>query len=141
VPFGLSAMPLYTDVITVPADTAENSPVTKTFEVWEDYITLIGVYFPPGCIAKVKVRCFYGSEQIAPLPKGSYFVGDGALISAPMRWKIPEKPCPIRFEACSPGTLYQHSPVLYIETMEEEEAKPYKILNDFVSILKRLMGL
>jgi len=134
-------MPLYTDVITVPADTPETSPVTKTFEVWEDYITLIGVYFPPGCAAEVKVRCYYGSEQIAPLPKGSYFAGNGNFVEAPMRWKTPEKPCPIRFEAYSPDTDYDHSPILYIETMDEEEAKPYKILNDFVSILKRLMGL
>jgi len=134
-------MPLYTKAITVPANTPESNPVVETINVSEAYVTEISVYFPSGCYALVRGRAFYGSEQIAPKPAGSDFRGNGMLVRSPMRWKCPEKPCPIRFELWNIDDTYDHTPIIYITTAEEEEARPYKVLQDFITILKRLMGL
>jgi len=134
-------MPVYTAAVTVPASTPEDTPVVREFNIEEDYVTSIDVYFPPGCCGLCRARAYYGSEQIAPKPAGSDFRGDGALVKSPMRWRIPERPCPIRFELWNLDDTYEHTPILYIVTAEEEEAKPYKVLSDFVSILKKLMGI
>jgi len=134
-------LPVYTSAVTVPAGTPKDAPVTYMLFVEEDYVTSIDVYFPSGCCGYCRVQAYYGSEQIAPKPAGSSFRGDGVVVKSPMKWRIPEWPCPIRFELWNLDDLYAHTPILYIVTAKEEEAKPYKVLSDFVSILKRLLGL
>jgi len=134
-------MPVYTTAITIPANTPENTPVEAELTIYERYITSIDVFFPYGCAGLARVRAYYGSEQIAPKPTGSDFRGDGGFIRSPMRWRAPEWPCPIRFEAWNLDDTYQHTPIVFIVTAEEEEVPAWSMLRDLVSILKRILGL
>jgi len=132
---------IYTPAVTVPANTPKDAPVTYLLLVEEDYITSIDVYFPPGCCGLTRVQAYYGSEQIAPKPTGADFRGDNMLVRCPLRWKVPEKPCPIRFVLWNLDDTYSHTPIIFVTTAEEEQVKPYKPVSEFVNVLKRLMGL
>jgi len=132
---------IYTPAVTVPANTPKDAPVTYMLFVEEDYITSIDVYFPPGCCGLTRVQAYYGSEQIAPKPTGADFRGDNMLVRCPMRWKVPEKPCPIRFVLWNLDDTYSHTPIIFVTTAEEEQVKPYKPVSEFVNVLKRLLGV
>jgi len=132
---------IYTPAVTVPANTPKDAPVTYLLLIEEDYITSIDVYFPPGCCGLTRVQAYYGSEQIAPKPTGADFRGDNMLVRCPMRWKVPEKPCPIRFVLWNLDDTYSHTPIIFVTTAEEEQVKPYKPVSEFVNVLKRLLGV
>ena len=132
---------LYTPAVTVPANTPKDAPVTYMLYVEEDYITSIDVYFPPGCCGLCRVQAYYGSEQLAPKPTGADFRGDNMLVRFPMRWKVPEKPCPIRFVLWNLDDTYSHTPIILVSTAEEEQVKPYKPVSEFVNLFKRLLGI
>jgi len=132
---------IYTPAVTVPANTPKDAPVTYMLFVEEDYITSIDVYFPPGCAGLCRVQAYYGSEQIAPKPTGADFRGDNMLVRCPLRWKVPEKPCPIRFVLWNLDDTYSHTPVIFVTTAEEEQVKPYKPVSEFVNLFKRLLGI
>jgi len=132
---------IYTPAVTVPANTPKDAPVTYLLLVEEDYITSIDVYFPPGCCGLTRVQAYYGSEQIAPKPTGADFRGDNMLVRCPLRWKVPEKPCPIRFVLWNLDDTYSHTPIIFVTTAEEEQVKPYKPVSEFVNLFKRLLGI
>jgi len=132
---------LYTPAVTVPANTPKDAPVTYMLYVEEDYITSIDIYFPPGCCGLCRVQAYYGSEQLAPKPTGADFRGDNMLVRFPMRWKVPEKPCPIRFVLWNLDDTYSHTPIILVSTAEEEQVKPYKPVSEFVNLFKRLLGI
>jgi len=100
-------LPLYTQPVTIPANTPKDKPVEVVFMVKEEYVTGINVFFPNGCTALARVAAFYGEEQLAPKPAGSYFSGDGMLVKSPMRWRIQEYPCPITFKCWNIDETYE----------------------------------
>jgi len=134
-------MPVYTKALPIPKNTPPERPVTATIEVEEPIITSIDVYFPPGCAALARVQAFYGIRQIAPKPLGSDFRGHGMTVRCPMRWRAPEVPCRIMFKGWNLDDTYDHTPLLFIEAVEEEETPPWSLFRDFILIMKRLVGI
>jgi len=132
---------IYTPAVTVPANTPKDAPVTYMLFVEEDYVTSIDVYFPTGCCGYCRVQAYYGSEQIAPKPTGADFRGDGMIVRCPLRWRVPEKPCPIRFVLWNLDDTYSHTPIIFVTTAMEEQVKPYKPFSEFVHVFKRLVGV
>ena len=47
----------------------------------------------------------------------------------------------LTFKGCSPGTSYPHKIVLRVETADLPAAKPWKLMYDFIQIIKRLIGI
>jgi len=134
-------MTLYVATLTIPASTAESSPVSTTVELWEEVLDQIIILIPPGHYALAGLKIFYGDEQILPKPAGSWLRGDNVVIPVKMRWRMPERPTRLRLEGYNEDVKYQHSFYLYFITMNEEEVYWWRSIRDFVKTLKRLVGL
>jgi len=126
---------LYQKRLTVPSNTPIGNPTTTSIEVEEDYITYLGVYFPPGCCNLVHVRFRYGETQIFPHASYEWLSGEGYLMGGRLLFKTPESPCRIYIDAYSDDDTYDHTIIIYIEALRKEEvARPGLI----ESILGRL---
>jgi len=131
---------IYTASLSVPAKTAEDSPVGTELEIKEQIITKFELHFPSGCASLVKARVCYGPKVIWPQPEDAWLSGNDETISFPEHYALPEIPCVLRFEACSPEADYDHSIILRLGTVPEEAAKPWGPIQRFVQMLSRLFG-
>jgi len=134
-------MTLYVATLTIPANTAESSPVSTTVELWEEVLDQIIILIPPGHYALAGLKVYYGDEQILPKPAGSWLRGDNVVITAKMRWRLPDRPTRLRLEGYNVDVKYQHSFYLYFITMNEEEVYWWRSIRDFVKAFRRLVGL
>jgi len=133
---------IYQTRITVPANTPIDSPITTSIEVEEDYVTYLGVYFPPGCCNLVHVRFRYGETQIFPHASYEWLSGEGYLMGGRLLFKTPESPCRIRIEAYNNDDTYDHTIIIYVEALKKEEvARPGVIESIFARLSKFLEKL
>jgi len=131
----------YFITLNVPANTPSDAPVTKTIEIKGEVLEEIAYYFPLGPSFMVSFAVYYGIKQIYPEPEGEWVAGDGMYRQVPVGWTLPESPCKLTVKAASPNTSYDHTIYIWLLTKLEVEARPWRIISDFVKILKRLMGL
>ena len=105
---------LYTKIITVPYNTPKNKPVTDYLEIEEDTIVEIDILIPYGHRGVTGLRVLYGKNQIYPLPKGTWLVGDGIFIQHRLKYRLPGAYERITFEAYNESTRYPHSFYVYV---------------------------
>jgi len=134
-------MPVYEASLTVPANTPKDAPVQVDLEVEGDVATRVDLDYPAGCARMVGVACFYGIKQLWPSEVGQWFYADNYVVSFRPEWDMPERRVKLTFKGISPGTSYSHTIGLRVHTADLPAAKPWRILADFIYILKRMMGL
>jgi len=134
-------MPVYTLDLKVPADTAETAPVKAEVEIEEGVIVKVEVIYPPGPQGMVHTQCLYGIRQLWPRPEGETFHLEDMKVEIPEHWTPPELPCILTVRGWSPGTRFSHTITWMFYTLPRPLAAPWVILQDFVLILKRLMGI
>ena len=134
-------MPLYTVDLVVPAKTTEDKPEEETIEIEEGVIIRVEVFFPPGPHGMVHTQCFYGIRQLWPRPEGATSHLDGVTLRIPEHWKPPELPCKLTVRGWSPGTGYGHTITWMFYTLPPALAAPWLVIQDFIAILKKLMGI
>jgi len=127
--------------LTIPANTPEASPATKDVEIEGEILSEIAYLVPPGWCALAHFAVFYGIKQIYPEEEGTWVTGDDLYRPVPVKWRLPESPCKVTIKGWNEDDTYPHTLYLWLLTAPEEEARPWKIIADFVVILKRLMGL
>ena len=133
-------MPVYTDAYTVPANTPEETPVEVTMVIEEQYVTDFAVYFPIGCAGLAHAQVYYGSEQLAPKPTGSSFIGNDLLVHSPAVWKCPDYPhTELTWKLWNLDDTYGHTPILYIAAENEPAVKPYLINQEILDLLKEAL--
>jgi len=130
---------IYSIPILVPANTPINKPVEVQVEINEEVITLIRVRFPPGPSCMVRTALFYGQSQIFPQPPGTYIVGDDETVEWHEYFVLPSVPCKLTIRACSPGTNYEHMIFWYIVALPWEVATWWASIQNFISILAKVM--
>jgi len=138
-------MPIYTEILNVPAGTASDNPATATITVEEYTVTRIDIYFPPGCHGLVHVVVFYGAEQLAPKPTGKTIVGNAETVSWPEEWKCPDRPATLEFRGWAPLTNYDHNILCRVVTrplsQEEKVREAAESQSLLVRFLKHLIGV
>jgi len=134
-------LPYYTGVLQVPADTKKDEPKEQGVEVERGILSRLSIHFPPGCRSMVHVTLFYGIKQIAPSKEGMSFLGDGETLEYEPLIQMPDDPTRLTWKGWSPDTHYDHGIVWRLEVKKEEEAKPWVVIEGFVRILRRLMGV
>jgi len=134
-------MPVHEASLTVPANTPKDAPVQVDLEVEGDVVTKVDLHYPAGCHRMVGVTCFYGIKQLLPSEVGQWLYADDYVISLRPEWDMPERRVKLTFKGISPGTNYSHTIGLRVHTADLPAAKPWKILADFIYILRRVMGL
>ena len=127
--------------ITVTAGTAEATPKTQILKLTKGVITRLDVKFPAGCHSLVKVRLLRSEFQLVPLSRGEWVTGDGESVQTEPYYELTEAPSELKFQGCSPSTVYPHVITVRVSIIPAEVAAPWATLRDFVAILKRVMGL
>jgi len=127
--------------LTIPANTPADNPAIVEVEVEGDVLAELAYLIPPGWTALAHFAVFYGIKQIYPVEAGTWVTGDNLYRPVALRWHLPESPAKLTIKGYNQDDTYPHTVYLWLLTKPEEEALPWRILADFVKILKRLMGI
>ena len=131
----------YFTSLSIPANTPATAPAEKEIIIEGEILSEIAYLIPPGWSALARFALFYGIKQIYPEPEADWVTGDDVYKSVPIAWSMPESKLSLIIKGYNTDDTYPHSVYVWLLTKSEVEAKPWKIIADFVSILKRLMGL
>jgi len=131
----------YFTSLNIPAKTPKTAPVEKDIEIEGEILSELAYLIPPGWCALAHFSIFYGIKQIYPEEKDTWVTGDDVYRPVPIRWTLPESPCKLTIKGYNQDDTYAHTVYLWLLTAPIEEAKPWRIIADFVAILKRLLGI
>jgi len=135
-------MPIYTLELTVDPNTARDSPKEAELEVEGRFLTKLSILIPHGHHALTGLALFYGLEQVFPHKLNTWLKGDNETFEARLNYKLPLWETKLTFKAYNEDEIYDHTFYIRVETVEElEEARPWRVLADFISILRRLLGI
>jgi len=127
--------------LTVPANTPEDAPVERALKIEGDVVTLAQVDFPYGCAHLVRAAFFYGIKQLWPSETGTWFRGTGTTKGGKVLWDMPEPKVTLTLRGWSEDDTYDHELIFSIITEPAPAARPWKVLADFIAILKQLIGV
>ena len=127
--------------LTIPQKNAEPGEAQRDITIEGEILSEIAYLIPGGWCALASFAVFYGIKQIYPEPEGEWVTGDRLIRTVPVGWKMPESKVKLTVKGCNLDTANPHTVYLWLLTKPEEEARPWKIMSDFVAILKKLMGL
>ena len=134
-------MPDYNFTLTVPANTKPDHPAEKELILTKGVIASGQLYFPPGCHGLVHIIIADGRGQLYPANAEDTYHFDNYIVPLVGRYALDTTPYKLFLRGWSPGTNYDHTIQLSLAVLPEEEISPWRILRDFMNILKRLMGL
>jgi len=112
-------MPLYHKTLTVPKNTPEMNPAQVDIEIHQRIVIYASVKFPRGCHDLVHVALFYGIKQLMPYLSEESVVGDGETVWGLEWWEAPGVPWKLTVKGWSPGTAFNHSPVVRVVTLPD----------------------
>lgn len=145
----------YTFELRVPDPSTAANPTIKEIRLPAGVIKKVRVRYPPGPRNQVYIRILLGIAQIFPrgptlqppydaeeLPIFAqyWFRGDDEAIE----WDdhVPTQVGDHWFlEGYAENCRYDHTVAVGFNVIEEDEASPWKVLEDLVSILKNLIGV
>ena len=110
-------MPIYSEKLTIPANTPENNPVSLDIVIQQKYITKMEIGFPDGCNYMVEAKIQYGIKQFWPEDPDTWIIGNGETISWEERYEMPSVNETLTVYGASPGTSYDHNLVIRIMTL------------------------
>jgi len=131
----------YFTSLSIPANTPVETPAEKEIIIEGEILSEIAYLIPPGWSALARFAIFYGIKQIYPEPEADWVTGDDVYRPVPITWRMPESKLTLTIKGYNTDDTYAHGIYIWLLTKPEEEAKPWKIIADFVAILKRLMGI
>ena len=79
---------LYVVKITTDPNVPKDKPKETKVKIYEEVITKVGVYFPPGPQLLTGVALFYGNYQIFPFKENDWVIGDNVYIEGRVYWKL-----------------------------------------------------
>ena len=110
-------MPIYSEKLTVPANTLESNPVSLDITIKEKLIHSMAVSFEDGCAWMVQVRIMYGIKQWWPDRLGTWLRGNNETFEWSERFEMPATNEKLTIIACSPDTKYEHNIYIRIATL------------------------
>lgn len=94
--------------ITTPKNTTRESYLSTILNLPNGRINKIWIEFPRGCSGLTGIQIFRGPEQIFPIPKLQWFIGDGFLINLQFTQIIDTNPFELEFRTYNVDDTYQH---------------------------------
>lgn len=131
----------YTWDILVEDGTTEAEPKTEILKLTKGAIKGIYIHFLRGCHSVVKIRIFKDESQLVPLNLDEWVTGDGETVPTETYYELISAPYQLKFVGISPTTHYDHKITVRVQVEPLEIAAPWRILADFVTIVKRLLGI
>jgi len=131
----------YEYTLLIPAGTEENNPAEVDALVEPGVLTYAEVGFPNGCHQLVHVVIVEGKFQIAPRNPEGTMAADGYVIPIHPNYPLKRGHNMLKLKGWSPNTAYEHEIKVRLTVLPPEEADPWQALRDFISIVKKLIGL
>jgi len=124
--------------ITVTADTKATSPKTQILKLSAGVITKIEIKFARGCHGMVGVRLKHHEFQLVPLTKGEWVTGDDESVAFDEYFELKTTPYALKFEGCSPNTLYNHTLTVRITVLPKAVASMIPVVELLAKLLSKL---
>lgn len=131
-------MPIYSEKLTIEADTPESEPTPLEIKIKQKYITKMEVGFPPGCNYAAKVKIQYGIKQFWPEKKDTWLIGNNETISWDERYEMPSINEVLTVFGASPDTHYDHDIVIRIMTLPKGFYFLEVLLDKLYNIFKKV---
>jgi len=130
----------YEKEITVPANTSESSPVEDTLKLDKGIVEDAYIYFPAGNMHKVLVKILHGEFQIAPMNRSEWLRGEGAKVPIAHNYDMTQAPYYWKIFACSPGTTYEHKPLLHVGLNPAYIVRPENVIVGQLKLIKNFLA-
>ena len=128
--------------LTVPPNTPEDSPVSAELTVEGAMLSRLHVLIPPGHCGLARLAVYYGQAQIFPAERGTWLKGDNQYLRLDLNWPLPESRCTLTFKGWNEDDTNPHTFYMLAEVAETvEEVQMWKVLSDFLAVLKALIGI
>lgn len=114
---------LYIAEITIPPQTPKEDYVTTSLTIEGERVERYQVLIPPGHCGLTGLAIFYGIEQLAPLPSGTWIRGDSETIEWSEYWNIPGRKCELILHAYNEDDSYEHTFIVRVHVIETWEAR------------------
>lgn len=98
--------------IETPANTTAKVPKRVATPLTVGILKRCTVAFPWGCAGYVGVRILHYEQQLCPLNRDSWFIGDDVHIVFDMEYLVLEGPKEFKVEAYNEDDTYQHIPIV-----------------------------
>ena len=130
----------YEKEITVPANRLESLPIEETLKLDKGIIEDAYVYFPAGCVHKVKVKILHGEFQIAPMNRSEWLRGEGSKVPVAHNYDMTQAPYYWKIIACSPDTVYEHKPLLHVGLNPAYIVRPENVIVGQLKLIKNFLA-
>jgi len=134
-------MAIYTVKLTIPPNTAKDSPVSTTVELAKAVLTRMSVRIPPGHCAVTGLRILYGRLQLWPEEKGTWLSGDDETLTWDEYFELPHDPTRLIIEAYNESERYDHTFLIRLTTTPKHIALWQVAIVKFTETFRRLVGL
>jgi hypothetical protein len=109
---------LFTDELTIPANTPATAPVRTTISLSPGTITEISVLFPPKKGAFVGVRILRFERVHWPTNPDKWIVADGETVDWDEDYDMDEEPFELHFEAYNTDDTFAHTVYFRVAVLE-----------------------
>ena len=130
---------LYSNQITIPANTLESGPTLTEIKLNLGFIHTIWLTFPPGCAGLVKVRMSIDGHPFLPVNKSNYIRGDSYTFAFPVMFEITDEPMTLTVEAWSADSSYNHTIDVLVLVLPKELILPSGSTEGILESLKTLV--
>ena len=112
----------YDFALTIPAGTAEASPIRQGMDLTHGVIHSVRIIFPPGPRGEVSVQIYDGGHQLYPTNSGGVFNADNIAISFDDYYELLRGKYDLEARGWSPDADYQHVIRIQIGVLESRVA-------------------
>lgn len=117
-------MAIYTLSLSLPPG-ARNQ--RTTLSVGDSVVVRGYIRFPAGCSGLVGVRFLDREMQFAPLPGGTFVIGDDTLIEWPEQRQLAGAPYQVSMEGYNSDDTYTHTVTAYLAIMDKRYSDQRKV--------------
>jgi len=128
---------IYQYSIKIPIKTPVDSPEIKEVEIEGEIIDSIQIVIPWGHGALTGLAIFYGLEQIAPRPTGTWFRGNDQVIEWRELFTIPERRAKLKLVGYNDDDSYSHTFIVRFVVHKRRVAMIHEIIERLISWLER----
>ena len=131
----------YDFAITIPAGTAEASPVEQELDLTHGIIHRVEVQFPVGCMELAHLRLFHRRHQVWPTNIDGSFASDGYIIAFDEHYDFFEPPFDLTAIGWNDDETYQHVITVRIGILPQEIVLPFAGLGGALRRFLKLVGV
>lgn len=124
--------------LTVPKNTAETSPKTKSMKVWAGVVHRVAVMFPNGPSGLLRCRIMQGSHTLWPSNPDGYFGTDGETVDFLEYFEIESRSIKFRLEAWNLDDTYEHSVFVRLGVLPKDKLLIAGAYENVLGVIKNI---